>query len=189
MQQISGIGVVATQISQIVALFNPELAPYVPVIITFLQNLATFGAFFALSKFGRRPILLFGNFSLGFFDLMLGILFYFSEWGPAITIVLIILTVYMMIFGFTTGPLVWAYVPEIITPDVVPYATCLNWIGCSFGIVVTPILTHLVGSPYPVFFIFGSCSLILFIFNAMWLVETKGLTPTEIKLKFNEKNE
>jgi len=77
MQQIGGIGVVATQIGSIVGKFDPDLANYVPVITLTLQNISTLCAFFALSKFGRRPCLLVGNLGLGIIDLLIGIIFIF----------------------------------------------------------------------------------------------------------------
>ena len=184
MQQINGVSVIATQMIQIVNLFNPSLAIYVPIISTTLQNLSTIAAIFALSKFGRRPILLLGNFGLAFLDILLAILFLFSYWKPAITLSIVLFTLFLMIFGFTVGPLVWLYVPEIIPADVVPFATFLNWLACTIGIVITPVLIHAAGSPYPVFFIFGGISMILFVLNYIYVVETRGLTPSEINAKF-----
>ena len=181
---MSGIGVAATQIVQLVQLFNPELAIYTPVITLSLQNLATLAAVFALSKWGRRPILLIGNCGLGIIDILLGILFLFSDWRPAITFIVVLFTIFFIIFGFTTGPLVWLYVPEIIPAKIVPFATFLNWVGCTIGIVLTPIIINAVGSPYPIFFMFGGLSLILLVFNFLWVVETKGLTASEISAKF-----
>ena len=87
-------------------------------------------------------------------------------------------------FGFTVGPLVWLYVPEIIPADTVPFATFLNWLACTITIVITPVVTHAVGSPYPVFFLFGGISMILFFLNYIFVVETKGLTPSQINSKF-----
>ena len=95
-----------------------------------------------------------------------------------------LLTIFLMVFGFTAGPLVWLYVPEIIPAETVPFATFLNWSASTLTIVITPIITHAVGSPYPVFFIFGGISMILFVLNYIFLVETKGLTPSQINAKF-----
>lgn len=149
-----------------------------------LQNLATFTAVFALSKWGRRPLILIGNCGLGTIDVLLGVLFLFSNWRPAITFIIVLFCIFFIIFGFTTGPLVWSYVPEIIPAKIVPFATFLNWTGCTIGIVLTPIVINAVGSPYPIFFMFGGISLILFVFNFLWIVETRGLTTSQINAKF-----
>ena len=92
----------------------------------------------------------------------------------------------MIFYGLTVGPVVWLYVPEIIPAKIVPVATFMNWFGCSICIIITPVITDAVGSPYPVFFIFGGISMILFAFNVNWLVETKGLTISEINKKFKK---
>lgn len=64
-----------------------------------------------------------------------------EEWTFAVTIVFGLLLIYMIIYGVSIGPAVWLYVPEILPPNVVPYATVLNWIGCSFCIIILPIIT------------------------------------------------
>ena len=186
MQQLSGTNAIVTEVGQIVSAYAPDLALYAPVIINVVQLIATSFAVFALTKWGRRPLILIGNFSLGIIDLLIGILFIFSDWTPAIDIVMILITLFMISYGITIGPVVWLYVPEIIPAKIVPVATFMNWFGCSICVIITPIIIDVVGSPYPVFFIFGGVSMIFLVFNWMWLVETKGLTVSEINAKFKK---
>lgn len=84
----------------------------------------------------------------------------------------------MVLYGLTIGPIVWLYVPEIVPAKIVPPATAMNWIGCSFCIMVPNFITAAVGSPYTVFFMYGAISLIFFIINYCLLIETKGLTKS-----------
>jgi len=48
--------------------------------------------------------------------------------------------IYMAIYSTTIGPVVWMYVPEIIPAKIVPFATTLNWLGCSFCLIILPII-------------------------------------------------
>jgi hypothetical protein len=81
----------------------------------------------------------------------------------------------MMLYGFTIGPGVWLYVPEIIPPNLVIPATSTNWWGVAFSVMVAPIIIHASG-PYAVFFMFALFSYGFFILNYCYLAETKGLT-------------
>lgn len=57
----------------------------------------------------------------------------------------VILIFYNIVYGVTLGPTVWLYVPEIIPAKIVPFATTLNWIGCSIAILILPVLNENVG--------------------------------------------
>ena len=141
MQQLTGINAIVTQIGGIVSKHNPDFGYYLPLIINFVQFAATFGAITALNLFGRKAILLFGNIGLGICDIILGILFLFIAKNPSVFwIVFAILMIYMAIYSTTIGPVVWMYVPEIIPAKIVPFATTLNWLGCSFCLIILPII-------------------------------------------------
>ena len=141
MQQLTGINAIVTQIGGIVSKHNADFGYYLPLIINFVQFAATFGAITALNLFGRKTILLAGNFGLGICDIILGVLFiYISKFAAAFWMVFAVLMVYMALYSTTIGPVVWMYVPEIIPAKVVPFATTLNWLGCSFCLIILPII-------------------------------------------------
>lgn len=141
MQQLTGINAIVTQIGGIVSQHNADFGYYLPLIINFVQFAATFGAITALNLFGRKTILLAGNFGLGICDIILGVLFiYISRFDAVFWMVFAVLMVYMALYSTTIGPVVWMYVPEIIPAKVVPFATTLNWLGCSFCLIILPII-------------------------------------------------
>lgn len=155
------------------------MALYASLIANSVQIIGSLGCVFALSYFGRRTLILFGNFALGILDIIIGIFFlilYLFNWKPAIYIALFIIIIYMLLFGLTLGPVVWLYVPEIIPARFVPLATSMNWIGCSITIILTPIIMNAAGSSYPVFFMYGGITIIFAIINYTLVVETKGLS-------------
>ncbi len=141
-----------------------------PLIINFVQFAATFGAIYALKLFGRKTILLAGNFGLGICDVILGVLFLFIDrFNAVFWIVFVVLMIYMALYSTTIGPTVWMYVPEIIPAKVVPFATTLNWLGCSFCLIILPIINESLGSS-AVFFVFGGLTLFIGVINIFGIV-------------------
>lgn len=168
------------------AQYDPGLVLYTPLIANSIQFTATAFSVLALSYFGRRTLLLFGTFSIAFIDIMIGIFFLLldvEDWKPSVILALVCIMIFMILFGLTLGPVVWLYVPEIIPPRFVPFATCINWIGCFLTLEVAPIIMQATQSSYPIFFMFGGYCLIFSILNYFTLVETKGLSLVEISKK------
>ncbi len=168
------------------AQYDPSLVLYTPLIANTIQFTATAFSVLALSYFGRRTLLLFGTVSIAIIDILIGIFFLLLElydWKPYVIMALVSIMIFMILFGLTLGPVVWLYVPEIIPPRFVPFATCINWIGCSFTLVVAPIIMQATNSTYPIFFMLGGYCLIFSILNFFTLVETKGLSLVEISKK------
>jgi SP family galactose:H+ symporter-like MFS transporter len=112
MQQSTGINAIVTQIGGIVSSHNPEFGYYTPLVINIVQFLGTLAAISLLNSFGRKPILLFGNFGLGICDVVIGVLFLFiGKFDAVFWMVFVLLVIYMLIYGLTIGPTVWMYVP------------------------------------------------------------------------------
>lgn len=183
MQQMSGINMIVTEIGLIVQTYDPRLALYAPLLANIIQLIATVTSICALAYFGRRSLILFGNFSLAVFDLIIGAMFlvlFLNNWQPAVDIALAFIMLFMISYGVTIGPVVWLYVPEIIPARLVPFATAMNWIGCSICVIATPFINNAVGSPYPVFLFFGAISLVFGVINYRKVIETKGLSLLDI---------
>jgi hypothetical protein len=109
-----GINTVNTEIGIIVGKFDHDLALYTPLIATFVQMVAAYTSTAALAYFNRRTLILFGNFSLGIIDVLIGVLFLIvatTGWNQAIYIIIALIIIYMFVFGMTIGPIVWLYVP------------------------------------------------------------------------------
>lgn len=90
------------------------MALYAPLLANIIQLAATVFSVIALSYFGRRPLILFGNFTLAIFDFIIGIMFlvlFLSGWLPAVDIALTFIMLFMISYGVTIGPVVWLYVP------------------------------------------------------------------------------
>jgi hypothetical protein len=143
MQQLSGINMIVTEIGSIVQTYDERMALYAPLISNFIQLIATAFSVLALAHFGRRTLILIGNFSLAIIDIIVGILFLvlsLNNWIPSVYIALGFIMIFMISYGVTIGPVVWLYVPEIIPANLVPPATFMNWFGCSICVIATPFI-------------------------------------------------
>lgn len=170
MQQLTGINAIVTQSSNIVGDVIPSLASYTPLITNAVQLVATAACVLLLTRVGRKPLTLFGNLGLGICDIIIGILFLLPDWAPSGMLIFVFLIIYMIIYGISLGPVVWLYVPEIIPAKIVPLATMMNWLGCSFSVILTPIVIDQTKTTYPVFFFFGGITIIFFIINSVLMV-------------------
>lgn len=126
--------------------------------------LTNFGAMAVLNHFGKRTVILAGNFGLGICNIILGVLFLFINQSIAFWMLFFVLVLFMVIHNLTLGPVIWMYVPEIIPSRMVPFATTLYWLGCSITLIVLPIIKDKYGS-YAFFFIFGGITLIFAVIN------------------------
>ena len=111
MMQATGICGVLTQANPIVEKVVPGLSQYTGLTICTMQLIANFFTLPILANFGRRPLTLFGNLSIGIIDILLGILFIFFDWEPAGYIIFVLLILYVIFFGVSLGPVIWLYVP------------------------------------------------------------------------------
>ncbi len=77
----------------------------------------------------------------------------------------------MTTHGATLIPAVWLYVGEIVNDNTPKYSSITNWFMCSVTIIVFPIINNNYGFA-PMFLTFGVISLLLAIFNAIFMFET-----------------
>jgi hypothetical protein len=81
----------------------------------------------------------------------------------------------MINYGVSIGAVVWLYIPEIVSHNMVFLPTSANWISFLTVVTVFPIATDKLfnGDPTKEFFIFAGCCAFVSIFLAFFMVETK----------------
>lgn len=85
MQQMSGTNMIVTEIGSIVEQYDKNLALYAPLVSNIVQLIATVLSVLLLAYFGRRFLLLSGNFVLGIFDIVIAVMFLIlPHWKPAV---------------------------------------------------------------------------------------------------------
>jgi MFS family permease len=82
--------------------------------INVIQLIATVLSIPLITKYGRRPIILAGNFGTAACSLAIGFFFLVANMTQNYKIVigsLVFIVLFMIIYGLTIGPTVWLYVP------------------------------------------------------------------------------
>jgi MFS family permease len=179
MQQFSGINAVAVYGGDIAGkAVSGELALLMPSLINLEQVLATFVTSYLLTRFGRRTILLYGALFEGIACGFVMIGFFIKDTSGGQSLILLGLFLFTAVFGLSLGPVVWLYIPEIVQPKIVPYSTASNWISASLVIILFPIATDdlLNGNPGVLFIFFTAWCLGSFVFNNLFVLETKDKT-------------
>lgn len=156
-QQLTGVNFIVTQVTAITALYDEKFSHFTGLIANVVQFIATSFSTLLLASFGRRPIILVGNIIVGILTLIIGVVFLllFQGWQPGFGLGMGLIMLFNVVYGLTLGPIVWLYVPEIASKKIAPIATATYWGGCSFSLIVAPIITSIMQSPYAVFFFFG----------------------------------
>lgn len=190
-RQITGINIVtyyAPKIFQIAGLDVPHIAMLATALVTSINIIASIVGIWLIDKVGRRPLLIWGMFSMGVFLFLLSVSFYFK---PSFLPILVMIS----LMGFTSsfaigiGQVSWLINAEIypmsIRGKAAGVATFVNWI--SNYVVAVSFLT-LFGSfgTFQTFFMFAIICVIALIFSIKKVPETKGKSFLEIQEFFQK---
>ena len=90
---------------------------------------------------------------------------------------------FTLVYGFSLGPVIWLYLPEIVEPRKVPWTTAMNWIGSATVVILFPAITdnYLHKNPWPFYVFFAIYNFIATAINKVYLVETKDKSDKQIK--------
>ena len=111
MEQMTGKNSFITEGSSIVNGIIPSFSQYVPITIsgfTFIGNIITI---FVLKTVGRRILLVVGNGIICFILLIIGVLCIFDGWAPQGILVVVLLCIFLFLYGLSVGTIVWFYIP------------------------------------------------------------------------------
>ncbi len=130
---------------------------------------------------GRVAILQVGTFVSFISLLFVAIGFIYENSVSGSVLIMMGLFVFMLNFGYSLGPVVWLYIPEVVETEIIPYSTLANWSAATLVILLFPVISNAFGTPVPLFFFFAGWSLAAFFINKKYLVETKLKTEREIR--------
>ena len=138
-----------------------------------------------LAKFGRKSLMWVMSFAMTAVLVALGILYsYADDTVEAIGYLEIILVLlFVCLFEFSMGPIVWIYMSEVMTEKGVSVGTLFNWIFTLIMALITPTLISSIKGW--LFIIFGIFCVLCAIFVISCVKETKGLPDAEVKNLYN----
>ena len=112
LQQFSGINVVVLYCGAILddAVGDKNKSKIFRILVQAISLVGCFGATYFIKKLGRKTLLQIGSFAIGATLMAIGICYAFNSKGANYATVAL-LYVFMLLFGFTLGPIVWLYIP------------------------------------------------------------------------------
>lgn len=142
LQQFCGINAVIAYGGEIVGGNNSTIKLVLPILINLEQVIGALFASYLLTVIGRKVLLQVGSFMACVGCAVIAAGFFLTKTSPGVSIVLIVfgLVLFMANFGFTLGPVVWVYLPEIVQPNVLPYATMVNWASAALIMLLFPVI-------------------------------------------------
>lgn len=137
---------------------------------------ATFGGLALLSCAGRKTIMVFMNIVMAgiLFTVGLAIMY---EWN---TVTVICILSFIAAFEFSSGPITWLYMSEIMQDKAVSIATVLNWLVTLVVSAITPSITTPDSNIPYIFMTVGFLTICGAIFMTIFMKETKGKSQNEI---------
>lgn len=153
-------------------------------LIGIVNFVTTLGGLALLTCFGRRTIMLVFNALMA---ITLIILAYYSFERNTIGMVVCVL-VFIAFFEFSSGPIIWLYMAEIMADKAMGVATFLSWGGSLAISVSIPLLLRVTSIGY-IFLAFGLFTVLGTVIIYFFMIETKDKSQAEIDKEFSDEVE
>ena len=196
LQQVTGINVFLYFGSDIFEKLGGETidaALLQQVVVGAVNLLFTVIAIWTVDKIGRKPLMLVGSVGMGIALFAMGMAGYWQATGMWM---LAFVLIYIASFALSVGPVVWVILSEIFPTKIrgraMGIATICLWIAISIVSQTFPMmdenefLVEKFHHGFP-FFIYGIMCVVMVIFVASIVPETKGKTLEEIEKMWMKK--
>ena len=170
-----GANAVITQGGLVIKLFNAGLGKYTSLIINLVQfGAVLFGLIYVQTIMGKKPLFLISIPALTILNIALALAMFYEE----VTAMLMVMCLYMGIYGVGFISPIWAYPSEVIPAAEQLPANILHWISTAFTMLIPPLVASFMpkNNPWPVFIFFGVYTFIGFAHIRSTLRESDGLT-------------
>ena len=144
--------------------------------------LTTFGGLFLLSIAGRRTIMMFSSATMAALLIFNG----FFSLNEDNTLAIVCTMGFIAFFEFSSGPITWLYMAEIMQDKALSIATVLNWCINLIISLITPSLIKTIGEENIgyIFIVMGGFTVLGTLFIITFMKETRGKTQAEIEEMF-----
>ncbi|ORY53169.1 general substrate transporter [Rhizoclosmatium globosum] len=194
LQQLTGINVIlyySKDIFNAMGFASADTKIAFPLANAFINFIATFPGMWAVDRFGRKTLLLWGALGMAIGHAGVFTFFQLSKsnqplaWGAIISVY-----IFLISFATTWGPVVWSYQAEIFPLRVrskgTGIGTMTNWIWNTIIAYAFPQVFSALNKGPSVYWIFFSFCAIMFVWSWTMIKETKGLSLEEIGEVFGE---
>jgi MFS family permease len=171
--QMTGINAYISQMGFVTSQFRFDFSEYVPLLMTCVQLIAAILSMLYILKLTPRKILLIGNLGMSLCCFIIGICFMvIHERFEAFWSIIAFLVVFMALNGGTFIPAIGLYVADIGSRRTIRWSLFMNWFICAWSVVIFIMIGDRFGYA-TVFLVFGSISMIGFVLNVFFMIETK----------------
>jgi len=181
-QQFSGINAVIFYSNEIFMNSGNGNDYYAKVFTTLIGVILIITAYLSgkfLDKYGRRSLLLFGQFMCSLTLFLLMLFCWLSLEEPTKYLILL----FILSFGVSLGPVVFVYLPEILPEKGVGIAIMANWFSCFLIGLLFPIFVDKINIE-GCFLIFCIITIVGLVFIKFCVLETRFRSKEEIEEMF-----
>ena len=141
LQQMSGINVIVVYGGPILQnIVGKDLKKIFNILLQASSLIGCFGAATLIKRLGRKTLLQVGALVTGILLAIMASCYIVPDNNSAQYVIVGCLYLFMLMFGFSLGPVVWLYIPEILQPQWIPFTTLTNWAGATMTVMLFPIL-------------------------------------------------
>ncbi|KAK7207678.1 sugar transporter [Myxozyma melibiosi] len=190
LQQLSGINAViyyAPKMFQAIGLKGASVSLLATGVIGIINVLATIPAIAVVDRYGRRTVLMLGAAAMTISHVVIASLYAAFEktwdrypgagWTAAV-----FLWLFVFNFAYSVGCISWIYPSEIfplgVRAQALGISVGVNWISNFLIGLLTPLMLRYL--KYGTFYLFGSCTVTLFIWARLCLPETRGVAMEDM---------
>ena len=152
--------------------------------------IVTIIAVFIADKIDRKKLLVTGNIGMIASLLIMAILIWTIGIESSAIIIIICLSLFIVFFGLTWGPILWVMLPEMFPMRARGAATGMVALVLNFGTLLVaqlfPVLNGALSTEW-VFLIFAIIGVLAMIFVIKYLPETRGRSLEEIEYDLRKK--
>ena len=156
----------------------------ITALIGITNFLATLVGLSLLICFGRKILMLVFNALMAVTLLLLSYYAFDKDTVGMVTCVLL----FICFFEFSSGPIVWLYMAEIMQDKAVSIGTFLNWFMSLVISISIPLLVKVMDIGY-IFLFLGICTVVGTLFIIFFMEETKDKTQEEIDKLFYQEDD
>jgi hypothetical protein len=181
-QQLTGINFIMFYSNTLFSNLGGETVTGLVGIVNFLT---TFGGLYLLSVAGRKSIMFTMSAAMAVLLILLGYFSLQEQNTPAIVCSM----GFIAAFEFSSGPITWLYMAEIMQDKAVSIATVLNWVVNLVISLITPSLVNKIGEENVgyIFIVCGGLTVMGTLFIWGFMQETRGKTQAQIDDMFAKK--